>query len=358
MARTREVFPTEEIAHKWAHQSIPCGRNPQGNFRFTGAVITSYSADIAQIYKHSKRGVLVLIDEHRYSVTTGRQLSLIAGAVRHMPHMYVPKPCPRSYELKEAHAKNIAYLLAKHDEALAAAQCAQSAATVDWRWGIGESALEDAGKYCVFFGIRRKIPAFPADAWNAARARALAIENPSAEELARREKARAKRSAAEEATLEYRTAMVRSMEEAGHHIPWRARQGKRWPEFIARAAKAPIDKQAEFLRVGCLRSAWRLGIQCDARDGAIMLRVDGDDILTSHGARIPLSAAPAVWAIVERCRTAGGRDFSSALQRGGYRVGDYALDSVGADGTLVAGCHSIPHSELRAMARRLGLAAA
>lgn len=374
MARTREVFPTAEIPHKWAHQTQACARNPQGNLRFTGNVITSYSADIAQIYKKGKRPsvgengpgpllnatvraahegkTLVLISTHRYSNTTARQVSRIARAVQHLPHIYVPEPCPRSYAMKEAHAKNLAFLVKRHADALAKAKRAQSVAVVAWRRGEGAQALEDARRYAAFFAIRRALPAFPAAEWQAAEERAQRIENPSPEEIARREKMRAQRDATSEAVAEYRAEMARSMQAAGYFLSYRAYRGPDWKITLTRLAQSPIDKQAEFLRVGCQRSAWRLGVSCDAREGAIMLRVNGEQIETSQGARIPLVAAPLVWAAVQRAIRKGGY-VPSGL--GGMKIGDYAVTRIGADGTLEVGCHTIPHSELRAMARALNI---
>jgi hypothetical protein len=84
-----------------------------------------------------------------------------------------------------------------------------------------------------------------------------------------------------------------------------------------------------------------------------MLRVNGEQIETSLGARIPLAAAPMVWNLVQRALGAGGFEPSHALGR--LKLGDYPLDRIDADGTLHAGCHAIPYSELEVMARRLGL---
>jgi len=340
MARTREVFPTEEIPYKWAHQAQAFARNPQGNFRFTGNVITSYSTDIAQIHRHKTRGALVLISEHRYSNTTARQLRHIAQAVRHMRSIDVPEPCPKSYAMKEAHAKNLTFLLAISADSLAKAQRAQTGHSVRWLNGKGAQALKDVQTYSEFFGIRRKVPAFPADAWQAAVDRVQTIENPSLEEIARRERQRAAREAREE-------------------ITGTPREQKRQAVYAARrlaeiARECSETARAEFLNAGCHRSAWRLGSENAtlAREGAIMLRVKGEEIQTSHGACIPLAAAPMVWQMV-KCAIRKGVYVPEGLAR--RKVGDYVIDGIDADGALHVGCHEIPHSELRSMARLLKL---
>ena len=63
-----------------------------------------------------------------------------------------------------------------------------------------------------------------------------------------------------------------------------------------------------------------------------------------------------VWHLVERARRRGIADSFDRRERIQARIGDYPLDRIDADGTLHAGCHVIPYSELSAMARALGLA--
>jgi hypothetical protein len=63
--------------------------------------------------------------------------------------------------------------------------------------------------------------------------------------------------------------------------------------------------------------------------------------------------------MVENARKCGGIDTASNAsgirmlsQR---RIGAYPIDSIGPDGTLKAGCHTIDYAELRLLAERLGL---
>jgi hypothetical protein len=86
--------------------------------------------------------------------------------------------------------------------------------------------------------------------------------------------------------------------------------------------------------------------------GAVLLRVSGDQIESSMGARIPLEHAPRIWTLVQACRSSG-----RAYERNGHteHAGPYAIDSVSAEGELRAGCHTIPYAELELLARALGL---
>jgi len=72
MARERHVFPTSEIPHKWAHATQSDARNNGGNLYFRGDTIYSYrdSWPLARIYRHKKRGVLVLSNSDRATGAT------------------------------------------------------------------------------------------------------------------------------------------------------------------------------------------------------------------------------------------------------------------------------------------------
>lgn len=123
---------------------------------------------------------------------------------------------------------------------------------------------------------------------------------------------------------------------------------------------ATFCERRNLIEIPCARNAWRLhcaewqsGAYGQLHTNPVMLRVDGEEIQTSQGARIPLAAAPMVWAKVERARKSGRCYEPSGLAD--VTIGDYALTRIEADGTLVVGCHTIPYSELALMARTLGL---
>lgn len=104
-------------------------------------------------------------------------------------------------------------------------------------------------------------------------------------------------------------------------------------------------------------AAWRDGGPRNfaAWDMPPMLRLSGDGrtIETSHGAMVPVSAAPRLWRLIERVRGTG--EPSNAFA--GLHVGPFTLSEIRADGSAVIGCHDIPHAEMAALAARLNLAA-
>lgn len=105
-------------------------------------------------------------------------------------------------------------------------------------------------------------------------------------------------------------------------------------------------------------AAWRDGgpRSFAAWDMPPMLRLsdDGRTIETSHGAMVPVSAAPRLWRLIERVR---GGDTAAGSAFAGLHVGPFTLSEIRPDGSAVIGCHDIPHGEMAAMAARLNLEA-
>lgn len=77
----------------------------------------------------------------------------------------------------------------------------------------------------------------------------------------------------------------------------------------------------------------------------VALRIVDAEIQTSKGARIPVSEAPLIWAMVQRKKE----------WKPGSPVGVYKLTKIRADGSIVVGCHDIAFSELELIAQKLGL---
>jgi len=88
------------VAHTWAAQSQDSGRNDGKSLYFKGNTIWSYGRHFVAgvIYP----GKIVLINQHRYSPTTGKHLSCIYSATSHMTQYHVlhPDSPQRSAETK------------------------------------------------------------------------------------------------------------------------------------------------------------------------------------------------------------------------------------------------------------------
>lgn len=76
-----------------------------------------------------------------------------------------------------------------------------------------------------------------------------------------------------------------------------------------------------------------------------------DTIQTSRGAEVPATHARRIWGLINKIRATG-----VPYQRNGHseHVGQFTVDSITTDGTLVAGCHTITFEAMAELAGKLG----
>lgn len=353
----RHVFPTSEVPHLWAHQSQSDARNPQGNLFFEGATIYSYrrSWPLARIYTNrplrkdgtAESAGLVLTNANRCSNTTAKHQNMVNRACSHLPAIAVPYVEPYALNAPN-HEQNIKHFRDKIARLLAESQRAMMARNVEWRNERALAHHAEWRQYHAFFGIRRKVPDFPGVEFAAASDRATRIETPDPVRDAKKIKAREQKAAAFERKLvEYREKLAAHVDAAGALERWRAggafhTDKPEWWEVCP----APIRRALTNTR----RGHWYWGT---AYVTETLLRVSGDQIETSHGARIPVEHAPRIWRLVQACRASG-----RAYERNGHteHAGPYAIDRIEADGTLKAGCHTISFDEIALLAVTLGIA--
>lgn len=86
--------------------------------------------------------------------------------------------------------------------------------------------------------------------------------------------------------------------------------------------------------------------------GAIRLRIKGDELQTTRGARVPLAHAVKAYRTIRRLREKG-----QAYQRNGYtiHVGQFALDAIDPLGNVKAGCHEVAWEEIERVATLAGV---
>ncbi len=86
--------------------------------------------------------------------------------------------------------------------------------------------------------------------------------------------------------------------------------------------------------------------------GPIRLRVKGDELQTSRGARVPLVHAVKCFRVLKRLHDKG-----QAYERNGHTIhlGHFALDSLDAQGNVKAGCHTVEWAEIARVATLAGV---
>lgn len=104
--------------------------------------------------------------------------------------------------------------------------------------------------------------------------------------------------------------------------------------------KRETAKQAKEERADLAR--WIAGEDVRRNFTATALRAQGDEVCTTRGACVPLSAAVALW-----------KAWNTGRVKVGQHIGPYTLNEIGPD-ALVIGCHTIPRTAAQDLAARQG----
>lgn len=353
---TRHVHPSAMVMHLWAHQSQDNARNGKGSVHFSGHTLYSYSTPIAQLVPvsvHDGTAMVALISNKSYSVTTSGHQSGAGSAARHLLTFRVPfigAPSGRnrhdSSDLATVHIGNLESFATEYKE-----ECAKAYRARHLYQSVSEYLRlveEKRDNYCAAFGLTGEAFNWADDAAEIERRRAERdAKNNTPEAIAKRERAEQRK-----------IAKMREDFRAGHDRP-----GGRMPDWATaediearRVAIAAIDADKV--------SAWRQGLidsyslSWEQRN-LTMLRVRGNDIETSLGARFPVADARAAFYVVARVRKAGATfergDRGLSADERLIRLGSFAIDRIGPSGDVKAGCHNVSWVEIERCARELGL---
>jgi len=302
--RKKHVFDTGEIPHLWAHRTQDEARNRQGNLYFTGDTIYSYGSHfpIARPVTNDAGERTVLFTTASYSVTTSSHCSAVRSAIPSGFRVFhVPNVCHGRYSGSELtaddHAGNLADYAERIEKHVITSACARSSYAKTWNNQHAGHLRDQVFAYCAFFGLPvpniPEVPELDSDALTAIRKR------------------EAKRAAE------------------------KAEQTKR------KLAEARVRQQE-------LITKWRAGLYSGCLyDVPVMLRIDGDEVVTSRGARFPISHAKRALTFIRMIRESG-----QAYVRNGHTIhlGPYALDRIEPDGTVRAGCHVVSWEEIEQIA--------
>ena len=298
--KQKHVFNTGEIPHLWAHRTQGDARNRQGNLYFEGDTIYSYGSHfpIARHVTNEAGERAVLFTTASYSVTTSGHCSAVRSAIPSgIPVFHVPEVYPDTRTANGSHEENLKHYAKTTEEHVA--KCARSRLSFnkEWHHKQAEELRKEVLAYCKFFRLPRpNIKAIPA------------LDSKLLENVRKLEAQRAAEKA-DQTRRERAEAIARQQELI---TKWRAGQYS-----------------------GCLY------------DVPAMLRIDGDEVLTSRGVRFSISHAKRALAFVRRVRESG-----QAYVHNGHTIhlGAYAVDRIEPDGTVKAGCHVVSWQEIERIA--------
>jgi len=302
--RKKHVFDTTEIPHLWAHRTQEEARNRQGNLYFTGDTIYSYGSHfpVARHVTNDGGEWAVLFTTATYSVTTSSHCSAVRSAIPSgISVFHVPNVCHGRYSGSELtaddHAGNLADYAERIEKHVVTSARARSSYAKEWNHEHALRLRDEAFAYCAFFGL--PVPSIP---------EVPGLDSDASTAIRKREAKRAAEKG-EQTKRERAEALVRQQELI---TKWRAGQYS-----------------------GCLY------------DVPAMLRIDGNEVMTSRGARFPVSHAKRALAFVRKVRESG-----QAYVRNGHTIhlGPYAIDRIETDGTVKAGCHVVSWEEIERIA--------
>lgn len=360
--RQKHVFDTGEIPHLWAHQTQSEARNANKKLYFEGPTIYSYGSHfpIARIvtrglqswqsadYKTGKRKPVqcVLFTTRTYSVTTAGHVSAVRGAIPpDMPVFHVHSPeaaadtgCKRDYEKRIAELAQLTKEKGMRENTRAN------------RVEIARGVIAEYKAFCKFFHLKTsKLPTLAKIDAEKLRLALKSIAGRRASIERKREEEREARKAEAIAEAERWNASGYCTHTPRHDAQKRG-EGSSWYrsersicEDLTESAKR-AEKQKEYL------SAWLRGEDTgymSLYDVPVQLRIVGDEIETTKGARFPVSHAKRGLALVRAVMSRGEEWHTNGHT---CHLGHYSLDRITPDGTVYAGCHVVPFASIERIA--------
>lgn len=296
----RHVFTNAEIPHLWAHQAQAEARNSNGTLYFDGPTIYSYGSHfpIASHVSNERGERAVLFTIARYSVTTSAHCSAVASAIpANVPVFHVPH-VRGTWSEAPSHSDNTESYLSRISELLAKASRARTHREWHEREALG--LREELRRYIAFFGLSD-------------------IAVPNSENL--------------DALSSWIAAHEKEEQRRKDHAVRRAEQRRR---------KEQRERIKRF-RSGDPTVNYISGV-------SPMLRVKGNEVETSLGARFPVEHAFRGLALVRQVRESG----QGYIHNGhAVRLGPYIIDRIELNGTVHSGCHVVSWKEIERIAPQL-----
>lgn len=382
----KRVLSNNMVKHVWAAQSQDDARTSNGNLSFVGPVLYSYSTPIANILPGADGRPVALITTETYSVTTSGQHMPGARDTAHMRTFRVPFLClppdtmpgrskaerasqqntRRDWQANESyadfaarklaadHAANISHMLTSYRDEMEAARRKRSRpfwanpGYLVWRmydnrqvpatsvpaepttdredYGQPGRHLANLRRYCAAFGL--PLPEMPdAEADRAA--------------IMRHFDEREARNASP-------AARARRAREAARRAAKLAETDARRAAAIAKARAEGAEKLALWLAGDNVSLPYHAQ---HTEAGGAYVRVIGETVETSQGARVPLSAGRMLLRLAAECRAKReAREFAEPV-----RIGAFHLSAIDAEGNARVGCHLLEWSQMADAAARAGI---
>jgi hypothetical protein len=347
----KTVFTGREIFHVFAAQKQWEGKTGNRNVSFRDTVLFSYAQPIARIVPETSHGSKVaLITSRKFSITTSGHTRAASSALSHFRVFYVPL-----IHLGEKQGANINYLWDMYSKAVAENMKARNLP-----WWIEETpeGLKPKRDYNPLCDLARDVEDF-AECFGLG---AYDGFGGSGAEMTWKEDTRRiiAHHAARIARQNTPQAIAKREKDKVKRAAQNAKKNRQEAERRARIEKEREERNAKEDATRAERiEAWRKGgAALFSRDlntlPHALLRVKGDTLETSHGARVPLEDAKRVFAFITRGLAIAPNMPGEKSYRAKLAIGQYSLDEIFANGDFRAGCHSIKYEEAARLAAEIG----
>lgn len=303
----KTVYRSSEIPHLWAHQTQEHARNPNSSLFFNGPVIYSYGSHfpIAVHVKNESGERAVLFTIASYSNTTAGHVASVRRAVWHMPNVFevdLRAAATRGHRglgsrfMDDTRVLKVASEFVPDYEARIKSHTEQVATSRKEELKVHrlselESLIEQANYFCAFFSLPNH--------W----------EIPSDFTAIRKQLAEARKA-----------VLAREKAQQAAILKSNAELIDRW-------------LNGENIRLPYLSTTY--------------LRVEENEVVTSLGARFPISHAARALKFIRAVRESG-----EEYRHNGHSIhlGHYVIDQVKANGDVKAGCHYVAWQEIERIA--------
>ena len=303
MTIQRHVYPADQVIHLWANQTQDNARNGS-NVSFEGKLLYSYSTVIAQIEDDADGNRWTFLSDPNLTPTTGKHVRASRQATRHHNQFYTPA-------------------FANHWQSYSRTPAAMIQAAIDQAAADLQDAFAPRKRATTRADIIAKYDRRRADI-----AAVLEAFNLPPADMPTIDPATAARYTAEAAEASRKAATLKSTR-------------------LAKLQVEDLEAYTEWLTTGAghYPASYK-------RHGADQITIRNGEILTSQGARCPLDHAIRAlrfWQGRVRGKTSTCAVIAAdPYQTNGHKIplGYFTLDSISADGTVKAGCHTFTAAEI------------
>lgn len=307
MARIRNVWPTDNLAHMWANQTQSTARNARNNFSYQSGRLYSYSTVIA-VRLETRKGITFMLASRSWSSTTNKH-QCEARRAAFGTIFTVADVCA---DTLAEHKVNLQALITGAEET--AVKSSRARSNAEWLANSAIEQLNKAREYARFFNVRSpKVPDLDVVTLAAQAKERAAVSK--AKETARQAEQRKAREAYDSAVAALMPGLIQQ---------WR--EGRDSLTFQYNGADHGISNYA----------------LTQANGGALM-RLSDNQVETNQRAYVDAGAVRRLAPILLHVMTTAPERCQEFI---GKHVGPFAIRGVTANSVDV-GCHTFQRSEIQ-----------